>query len=229
MSNKVVILGCGRQGARLAQLLEAEHYDVSVIDNKLDSFKRLENFKGERIYGNGIDIDILRKAGIEKAFAFAAVTNGDNTNLMTAQVAKYIFNVPGVVCRVYDPRRAGIYHDLGLDTVCSTTVGARMLRNVITSPKVLRFYQMGDGTALAIEIKIGESFEGKRLKDIEIPGEFRISSIIREHIPFVPEPDFIVKSGDQAFGVVKSASMDKLKKLFQLTEMAVNYPLKGGY
>ncbi|MBI2251277.1 MAG: NAD-binding protein [Armatimonadetes bacterium] len=226
---KVVILGSGRQGARLALLLEAENYDVSIIDKISDSFKRLEHFKGEKILGNGIDIDTLKKAGIEKAYAFAAVTNGDNTNLMTAQIAKTIFKVPKVVCRVYDPRRAGIYHDLGLDTVCSTTVGARMLRNIISTPKILRQYQIGDGTALAIEIKLGKASEGKKIKEIEIKGEFRISAVIRDHIPYVPYPDFELKAGDQIFGVIKTEGLEISKKILEIEDYAVNYPLKGGY
>ena len=150
----VIILGCGRQGARLALLLEQENHNVTIIDKNMQAFKRLELFQGNRLLGNGIDIDILKLAGIERADAFAAVTNGDNTNLMAAQVAQKIFNVPKVVCRVYDPRRAGIYYDLGLQTVCATTVGARMLRNLVTSPTILRTYQLGDGTIMAVEIKI---------------------------------------------------------------------------
>lgn len=226
---KVIIMGSGRQGARLAQLLEAEKYDVTIVDKNPSAFNRLENFHGKLILGNGIDEDVLLKAGIKEAYAFAAVTNGDNTNLMAAQIAKTIYKVPKVVCRVYDPRRSGIYHDLGLDTVCGTTVGARMLRNVITNPKVLRQYQMGDGTAVAIELKLGEKVDGKALKDIEIPGKFRISSVIREHKPIVPNDDFVLRDGDQVFGVMVTESIDSLKELFDIHEYAVNYPLKGGY
>lgn len=226
---KAIILGSGRQGARLALLLEAEDFDVTVIDNNEESFKRLENFKGKKILGNGIDVDVLKSAGIKDTYAFAAVTNGDNTNLMAAQIAKTIFKVPKVVCRVYDPLRAGIYHDFGLYTVCSTTVGARMLRNVICSRKILRQYQIGDGTAIAIEAKLGKKIEGKKVKDLEIKGEFRISAVIREHVPYIPDENFALKELDQVFGVVKTGELGKIKALLEIEEYAINYPLKGGY
>lgn len=226
---KVIILGSGRQGARLAQLLEAEKYDITVIDKSPGAFNRLENFHGKLILGNGIDEDVLIKAGIKETYAFAAVTNGDNTNLMAAQIAKVIYKVPKVVCRVYDPRRSGIYHDLGLDTVCATTVGARMLRNVITTPKVLRQYQMGDGTAVAIEFKLGEKILSKKIKDIEASGKFRISAVIRDHKPIIVTDDFELKPGDQIFGVMATENLEKLREMFNIDEYAVNYPLKGGY
>lgn len=233
---KVIILGCGRQGARLAELMEADRWSVSIIDKSPASFNRLEDFRGIKILGNGIDIDVLRKAGIERVDAFAAVTNGDNTNLMTAQVAQYIFQVPKVVCRVYDPRRSSIYHDLGLSTVCATTVGARMFRNILTTPSVLRAYQMGSGTAMALEFKIGQSAHGKILSDVEIPGEFRVSAVVRDNEPIIPEAGFVLKSGDQLFGTVKLgpddrlvSGLEKVKKIFDISDTAINYPLKGGY
>lgn len=226
---KIIILGSGRQGARLAQLLEAEGNDVTVIDKNEEALKRLEEFNGKKILGNGIDIDTLNSAGIKTADAFAATTNGDNTNLMAAQIAKEIFNVPKVVCRVYDPMRAGIYHDLGLNTVCSTTVGARMLRNIICSKKILRQYQIGDGTAIAIEVKLGKKADGKKVKDIEIKDKFRLSAVIREHTPYVPDENFILKEADQIFGVVRTESLDKAKIIMEIEEYAINYPLKGGY
>ncbi len=233
---KVIILGCGRQGARLAELMEAAHWDVSIVDRQPVSFNRLEEFKGARVVGNGIDIDVLKKAGIEGSNAFAAVTNGDNTNLMTAQVAKYIFKVPLVVCRVYDPRRSSIYHDLGLSTVCGTTVGARMLRNIITAPSVLRLWQLGDGAGMAVELKTGGNTDGKKIRDLEIPGEFRISAVVRDNEVSIPDEGFILKNGDQILGSLRvgpdeqpSSALERIKMMLGIEEDAVNYPLRGGY
>jgi trk system potassium uptake protein TrkA len=226
---KVIIAGCGRQGTRLALLLEAEGHEVTVVDFQPSSFARLTEFGGTRIVGNCIDVDILKQAGIEHTDAFAAVTNGDNTNLMAAQIAKYLFNVPRVVSRVYDPARAGIYHDRGLDTVCATTVGARMIRNLIIAPKVLRTYQLGDGSVAAIEIKLQESIEGKTVRDAEIPEVFRISAVVRDQVPIVPDPDFILKNGDQVFGAVAAAGMEQLKERLGVFEYARNLPRKGEY
>lgn len=219
----IIILGCGRQGARLALLLEQENHNVTIIDNNMQAFKRLENFKGNRFLGNGIDIDTLRLAGVERADAFAAVTNGDNTNLMAAQVAQKIFNVPKVVCRVYDPRRAGIYYDLGLQTVCSTTVGARMVRNLITTPTVLRAYQLGDGNIIAVEVKVGKEASEKKISDINSPGEIAVSAIVREGISKVAKPDDIIHENDQLFVTIAEHRIQRLKDLCGVKSHAVNY------
>lgn len=228
-SNRCVILGCGRQGARLAQLLEAERYQVCIIDRVPGAFSRLVDFHGERLLGNGIDEDVLKRAGIEDAYAFAAVTNGDNTNLMTAQIARVIFDVPRVVCRVYDPARAGIYYDLGLSTVSATTVGARMIRNLIIPPKILRMYQMGDGSASALEFKVGDAIVGKTVRDVEIEGEFRIASIIRDQVPIIATADIELRPGDHLFGVARETALKKVTDLLDVRELAINTPSRGGY
>lgn len=128
----IVIMGCGRVGAKLASLLDAEGHNVTILDTDPYSFRRLPpDFKGTALVGNGIDQDALKRAGILQADAFAAVTNGDNRNIMASQVAKHIFNVPKVVCRIYDPIREDTYHLMGLETICPTTVGAQMFKESI--------------------------------------------------------------------------------------------------
>ena len=126
-------MGCGRVGARVAGLLDHTGNAVTVIDTDSRAFRRLPaGFRGETIIGTGIDEDILRKAGIEDADAFIAVTNGDNRNIMAAQVARLIFNVPEVICRIYDPVREDTYRRLGLTTVCpTTTISAIVLDHVM--------------------------------------------------------------------------------------------------
>jgi len=126
---KVVIMGCGRVGAQLAMLLDADGHSVTVLDVNADSFRRLPpDFGGSALLGNGIDEEALRRAGIEEADTFVAVTQGDNRNVMAAQIAKHIFNVPKVVCRIYDPLRRDIYETLGIDAISPTTVFARLLK-----------------------------------------------------------------------------------------------------
>lgn len=128
----VVIMGCGRVGARLASMMNEEGHNVTILDIEPYAFRRLPgNFKGTAMVGNGIDIDTLRRAGIEQADAFAAVTQGDNRNVMAAQIAKYIFNVAKVVCRIYDPLREELYRTLGLETISPTNVGAQLMRDAI--------------------------------------------------------------------------------------------------
>ncbi len=118
---KVVIMGCGRVGSQLADRLDREGHRVSVIDVSTKSFGRLpETFRGRTVVGTGIDADVLRQAGIEEADAFVAVTEGDNRNIMAAQVAREIFGVAECVARIYDPAREEIYREIGLDTICPT-------------------------------------------------------------------------------------------------------------
>ncbi len=122
---RVVILGCGRVGSTLALMLSSEGHDVSIIDVDTSAFRRLgENFSGRAINGIGINANVLREAGIENADAFLTVTNGDNTNIMAAQIAKTLFQVPRVMARIYDPLRAEIYREVGVETLCITTLGA---------------------------------------------------------------------------------------------------------
>ncbi|MDO8688127.1 MAG: TrkA family potassium uptake protein [Dehalococcoidales bacterium] len=125
---KVVIMGCGRVGGRLAGLLAAAGHTVAILDTDVYSFRRLPpDFNGTALVGNGIDEDSLKKAGIEGADAFVAVTQGDNRNIMASQIAKHLFNVPRVLCRIYDPLRQELYQTLGLETFTPTTIFAQML------------------------------------------------------------------------------------------------------
>jgi trk system potassium uptake protein TrkA len=130
----VVIMGCGRVGAQLASLLDADGWTVTVLDVNAYSFRRLPpNFGGTALVGEGTDVDMLRKAGIEQADAFVALTEGDNRNVMGAQIAKQVFNVPRVVCRIYDPLRKDVYEALGLEAISPTTVFAELLKNTLAS------------------------------------------------------------------------------------------------
>ena len=130
----VVIMGCGRVGAQLAALLDADGHSVTVLDTDAYSFRRLPaDFGGTALLGNGLDQEALKRAGIEKADAFVAVTQGDNRNVMAAQIAKHIFNVPKVVCRIYDPLRRDLYQTLGLEAISPTTVFAHMLKEKLES------------------------------------------------------------------------------------------------
>jgi trk system potassium uptake protein TrkA len=128
----VVILGCGRVGSYLAKTLVAEGHRVTVIDKNPDAFRRLgPDFAGTTVLGVGIDEDVLRRSGIESADAFVAVTDGDNTNVMAAQVAHEVFRVKRVICRIYDPIREETYRTLGLCTVSPTVLGAAKIHEAL--------------------------------------------------------------------------------------------------
>ncbi|MBP6965206.1 MAG: TrkA family potassium uptake protein [Armatimonadetes bacterium] len=128
----LVILGCGRIGSTLARSMSGSGHNVCIIDRKSDAFRRLgPGYAGQMVVGNGIDDAVLKKAGIEKADAFVAVTNGDNTNIMSVQIAKQRFHVPKVAARIYDPIRACAYRELGIETICTTVIGARLMRDML--------------------------------------------------------------------------------------------------
>lgn len=142
----IVILGCGRVGATLATMMDQAGHKVSVIDYSNESFRRLDpKFGGETLVGNGVDEEVLIRAGIKEADAFAAVTNGDNRNIMASQIAKEIFNVKKVVCRIYDPIRQSTYNELGLETICPTIIGAEMLFNALLDGKQSKDTNKGRG------------------------------------------------------------------------------------
>jgi len=131
---KVIIMGCGRVGGRLAGLLDTDGHNVTVLDMDSYSFRRLPSgFKGKALVGNGIDEEVLKRAGIEQADAFIAVTQGDNRNIMAAQIAKHIFGVKRVICRIYDPLRQELYESLGLECLSPTTIFADLLNRKLQS------------------------------------------------------------------------------------------------
>jgi trk system potassium uptake protein TrkA len=134
---KVVIMGCGRVGAQLAGLLDIEGHTVTIVDTDAYSFRRLSpEFGGTALVGNGMDEESLKKAGIEDADAFISLTQGDNRNVMAAQIARNIFKVPRVLCRVYDPLRRELFNSLGIEAFSPTTIFAQMLKEKLeTEPE----------------------------------------------------------------------------------------------
>jgi trk system potassium uptake protein TrkA len=139
---KVLIVGCGRVGSRLASELDEEGHEVTIVDRDPGSFSRAasrealsQDFKGNFLVGDGTEADLLRKAGIEEADSFVAVTEGDNRNIMAAQIAKQIYKVPRVVCRIYDPIREESYRKLGLEVFCPTIEGSRRVRQMLMARK----------------------------------------------------------------------------------------------
>jgi trk system potassium uptake protein TrkA len=128
----IIIMGCGRVGARLASQLSKAGHEVTVLDVSPQAFRRLDpDFGGDTVVGNGIDVDVLRRIGIERADAFAAVTQGDNRNVMASQIAKHIFGVAKVVTRIYDPLRQETFEMLGIDSISPTVIGAEKFMDIL--------------------------------------------------------------------------------------------------
>jgi len=212
----VIIVGCGRVGAELAKLLSEEGHNVVVIDRQQSSFERLgSSFNGLSLVGNGFDLSLLKQAGVEKADAFCAVTNGDNTNLIAAQVAKKIFRVPKVFARVYDPQRAHIYAALGLDIMSGTILFAAMLRDKIIESR-FSSYLIETKELGVIEIEVKGSLVGKTIQEVNIAQEFMVVAIRRPKETIIPEQATVLKEKDILMAAVKVASLAKIREKFGL-------------
>jgi trk system potassium uptake protein TrkA len=209
----VIIIGCGRVGSELAKLLSSEGHNVVVIDKNPRSFQRLGSaFNGLTITGDGCDSQVLKEAGIEKADAFCTVTDGDNTNIMAAQIGKKIFRVPKVITRIYDPLRANIYKQLGLDTISGSLLLAAMIRDKIIESH-FSSYLLESKDLGVLEVKVEEALVGKKAGEINIPEEAQIVALIRKHDTLIPRPELVLLKGDILLVVVKIASLDKVRYL----------------
>jgi len=213
----VIIVGCGRVGAELAKILEKEGHNVVVVDKNPDSFKRLgSTFNGLTIVGNGFTLETLKEAGIEKADALCAVTNGDNTNIMTAQVAKKIFNVPKVIARIYDPQRADIYRSLGIYTVSGTVLFASLIRDKLIEPHFTG-YLIETKELGVLEFNAHEEIVGKSVKEINLPGEFLVVTLIKKKTgTIIPTEETVIEKGDVLIAIVKTSSLKRIKSLYKL-------------
>ncbi len=203
-----IVVGCGRVGSQLAVFLAAEGHDVVVIDKNSESFRRLGTaFNGVTIKGFGFDEDILEQAGAKKANSLAAVTDLDNTNLMIAEVARRIFNIPKVVARLYNPEKEASYQQFGLDYVCGTTlVAGKILDQIIEG----RVSHLAFREAEVTEFVIADLLEAKKVKDIEIPQEIRVVMVRRGESDIIPVPDTVLNSGDRVVVAVKKESLPRL-------------------
>lgn len=210
----VIVVGCGRVGSQLATLLSVEGHNVVVIDREADAFKRLGTlFNGVTIRGLGFDEEVLTEAGIVDADAFAAVTDLDNTNLMAAEVARKIFDVPHVVARLYNPVRERTYQQLGLDYVCGTTLVAEVLLDKIRSGHGHHLSTFGD--IEFVQFMASSAVEGKTVGGIEIARRFRIAAVARGETVFVPELDTVLHAGDILMASVKEEAFSRVERYME--------------
>jgi trk system potassium uptake protein TrkA len=216
---KVIIIGCGRVGEQLARLLSDEGHQVSVIDYNPQALDRLGlNFKGTKIVGVGFDRDVLMKAGIEQADAFAATSSSDNVNIVAARIAHNIFHVPRVVARLFDPQRAEIYRRLGMLTISSTTWGAERLRELLTSAEFDPIISFGSGEVNLVNVDIPSTLAGRMVKDLVVPSEINIVSITRQGVAFIPTLGSQFKEGDVIQVAILATALERFKTLFGFLE-----------
>lgn len=209
-----IILGCGRVGSQLAKILSEEGHNVVVVDKAPAAFNQLgADFNGVVLEGNGMDTDILKSAGIERADAFCALTNFGNTNVVASQVAKKMFGVKRVITRLYDPRKTEIYKRLGLDVLSGTTLFASMIRDKIMHPHFSNYLIETSQLGL-FEIGVDERFAGKSVSDINLPEEFLVAAVKRQDKDIIPNPDFILQKGDVVIAVIRMDNLEKIKRIY---------------
>ena len=193
----VVIMGCGRVGSSLAMALERLGHDVSVIDKDGQAFRRLgSDFHGEQVVGVGFERNVLRQAGIERAGAFAAVSCGDNSNIISARVARENFGVEHVVARIYDAKRAAVYERLGIPTVATVPWTTDRFLRMLLPDGVATAWRDPSGTMAILQLPFHEDWVGRRVSELEAATGCRVAFVVRFGSGTLPTADTVVQADD---------------------------------
>ena len=190
-------MGCGRVGSAIALELETAGISVSIIDQSREAFRRLGgSFKGQTVTGIGFDRDIMIEAGIEKADAFAALSNGDNSNILAARVARETFGVQNVVARIYDPARAEIYQRLGIPTVATVTWATEQVLRRLLPGGSRGEWRDPSGKVQLMEVSVHESWYGQSISELELRAKARVAFLTRLGDAFIPDAHTVLQEGD---------------------------------
>ena len=192
----VVVVGCGRVGSGLALSLSLEGHSVAVLDKSPRAFRRLKEWDGPCIVGSGFDRDDLEKAGAREAGALAAVTSGDNTNILTVRIARETYGIPNVVARIYDPRRAEIYQRLGIPTVATVTWTIDQVRRRLLPDEEGADWSDGTGRLALVERTLPDAWAGRPLGDVEQPGLVSLVAVTRAGVPRLDGRELVGQEGD---------------------------------
>jgi trk system potassium uptake protein TrkA len=212
----VVIMGCGRLGSTLAQKLDAQGHHVAVIDRDAEAFRRLgDNFGGVTVNGIGFDRDVLRAAGVERADAFAAVSSGDNSNIISARLARETFGVSRVVARIYDSRRAQVYERLGIPTIATIRWAAdRMYRFLVPDQRVEVFRDPTSVVSI-VETPLHRDWIGRTVKSLEDRTGSRVAYMARFGLGMLAQPSTVLQDGDQVYMLVTDETVDQVLDIAQ--------------
>lgn len=210
----VIIVGCGRVGASTAAELARAGHEVVVIDRSPDSFRLLPtNFSGRTLVGTGFDRTVLEEAGIREADALVASSSGDNTNAVTARIAKETYRVPDVVARIYDPQRADIYRHYGIQTFAPTSWSVSKIVELIVSPSLEREMAFGNGEVQLMAAWIPQHLVGKPVRDLAVPGEIRIVLLVRMGKGVLPVSGTEFEADDQVYVAIHQSAVEKFQKM----------------
>ena len=207
----VVVVGCGRVGSELAAALEAEGHSVAVIDKNRNAFRRLpDRFTGRAVLGFGFDRDHLEQAGIREAGALAAVTSGDNSNILTARIARETYEIQNVVARIYDPRRAVIYQRLGIPTVATVAWTTDQVLRRLFPEKWVNEWSDPTGSVDMVERSLPDSWAGRKLSEMDEGDHFRLVAINRGGESRIASVEMVGQEGDVLYLAVRRDSRDDL-------------------
>jgi trk system potassium uptake protein TrkA len=214
---QAIVVGCGRVGSELALSLSGKGHEVAVIDPRPEAFDQLAvGFNGRTLQGSGIDRDALERAGIAQAEAFAAVTSSDNINIVAGRIAQEIFKVPNVVVRAYNPRRLPIYERFSLQTVASSSWGARRFEELMIAPRCASRLSLGNGDVEIVEVRVPRRWVGRQV------GDLRLAPLAVPALPVavtrggraqLPDPDLALQAGDLLHLAVRTEDMARVHQL----------------
>ncbi|MEI7944205.1 MAG: TrkA family potassium uptake protein [Actinomycetes bacterium] len=209
-----VIMGCGRVGSALAHALESAGHSVSVIDQSREAFRRLgPHYQGETITGVGFDRDTLESAGIARAAGFAAVSNGDNSNILAARTVREVYGVGNVVARIYDPGRAEIYQRLGIPTVATVSWTAdQVLRRLLPEGSASE-WRDASGTLGLFEVQLAPTWFGHRAVRIELNTPARVAFITRLGKALIPDGNTVLQAGDLIHVIARDVDLSRVESL----------------
>jgi trk system potassium uptake protein len=217
---KIIIMGCGRVGSQVSQLLVRHGHEVTVIDHDDNALARLgTEFKGKVVHGLGFDRNVLLEAGVETAEGFVAASSSDNANIVASRIARNMFHVPRVVARLYDPVRAEVYQRLGLTTISSTAWGAERIVEVVTHADLDVLHVFRDGGTTMVRVEASARLNGYRVAQMNIPGEVSVTAISRNDHTFIPVSGTEFQEGDVIYLAVIPSAMERLEELLGIERM----------
>jgi trk system potassium uptake protein TrkA len=213
---RVVIMGCGRVGILLTQELARAGHEISVIDKNPSAFDRLPpGFEASTVVGLGFDREVLEEAGIKEADAFLAVSNGDNSNIVSARVAREHYHVPKVIARIYDPMRADIYERLNIPTVSTTRWGVKQMVLMLTHPREEIRETLAAGDLFRMRVEVPPHLVGKPVSSLDVASKILVAGVDRGGRGFIPVPSSTFQAGDIAAVIVQKDALDTLDELLQ--------------
>ena len=217
----IVIMGCGRVGSTLALALESKGHDVAVVDQEADAFRRLGSaFSGKRVTGVGFDQETLIEAGIEQAGAFAAVSSGDNSNIISARLAREQFGVENVVARIYDPARAEVYERLGIPTVATVSWTADQILRKLLPPGSEPLWRDPSGHVALAQVTVNAGWIGQPVTKLETASGARIAFLTRLGEGILPNGETVLQEGDLVHVLLREDNAAKAEATFSAGPLA---------